>query len=161
MSTTSYFDNTYGKPRFEGMRKGLLEEQTLVRVLMESYPRSDIKLNPKSGYGMDSFDVELFIKSCNRLLIFDVSILSKKNDKYLYLNISKKKRERYAKVARNRRAQVYFAFRIPGDYSPRFQFISYKKVFSLTDKGSIPVTVLLPLSTSYINVAISNYFDER
>lgn len=145
--------------RFTGLKKGIKEEKELYFQLKYDYPNADVILNPKSGIGLNSFDVELYFTDRSQIVVFDVFILTCKNNIYYYMDISKKHKKKYSTVARNKSGKVFFAYRIPDHYIKKFHFISYKKVFSLTDKRSLPLSVLIPYSTPDLEYAMIRYFD--
>jgi len=95
------------------MKKGIETEKAALEVLKTSYSTGAWILNPESGIGMNSFDIEGYING--NFCIIDVVTLGK--GKYgSYLRLKNKNLGKYRAVEEGRKCKTYFMFDFQGDW---------------------------------------------
>lgn len=89
------------------MKKGIEREKEALEILKTHYQSGAWVLNPESGMGMNSFDIEGYIDG--KLSIIDVTTLKKANKKS-YLKFEGKDLKKYKAVEDTRQCKTFFMF---------------------------------------------------
>ncbi len=108
------------------MKKGIEREKEALEILKTQFPEGSWILNPESGIGMNSFDIEGYING--KLCIIDVVTLGKVS-KASYLRLHNKNLNKYRAVEESRKCKTYFMFLFSGDWFllPSFHVWDCKK----------------------------------
>lgn len=95
------------------MKKGIEVEKEALDILKTRYTTGAWSLNPESGHGMNSFDIEGYVNG--ELYIIDVTTLAKKGNSS-YLNFTGKDMKKYKAVEEGRRCKTFFMFLFSGEW---------------------------------------------
>ncbi len=95
------------------MKKGIEVEKDALEVLKARYSTGAWVLNPESGMGMNSFDIEGYVNG--ELWIIDVTTLMKAHGSS-YLKLAGKDLNKYKAVEEGRKCKTFFMFRFSGEW---------------------------------------------